>query len=328
MAFALRQARSAARSHPYVARSLRWLDEAKLRRVLAGHSGRKDLAFVILMPGSLHLGLLALKYLSQYQDVVLIANGLSAQELAITKKEESGGQIDMIALRTLLHHCEIIDGLVGAIHEPFWIVDHDCYLLSGGIFEENPGGARPRAGRAIFAFRNENLLIPETFLMQLNPRVLRAISHGYSVTSRPCAHDELPDQARQQLEAAGWGLQSYPEPHKNYYDTLRVLALLSQSLGMGFDISPGYSTRCEFHSEAVHIGNTSRPQWTIDPSFYNAIGAYFWKLSLHERDDIRQLALYQDRDGSLPSLGDMREQLVQSGCSPALLDRLALLPKK
>jgi hypothetical protein len=278
------------------------------------------------MPGSLHLGLLALKYLTPYKNVVLIANGLNAQELAITKKEDSGG---LVALRTLLPHSAIIDGLVGTLQEPFWIVDHDCYLLSGEIFEENQGVAPPGAGRAVFAFQNEklNLLIPETFLMQLNPRALRAISKGFSVTSRHCAHEELPEKARRALEGAGWSARNYPEPHKNFYDTLRVLGLLGQSLGAGFEISPGYSTRCEFHSGVVHIGNTSKPKWTIDPSFYNAIGAYFWKLSLHEREDIRHMGLYLDRSRCLPSLRDMREQLVQSGCQSSLLNRLELLAK-
>ena len=52
-------------------------------------------AVVILMPGSVHIGLLALQYLNGYEKVMCIANGLTAQEVAFVEKntEISGNKI-------------------------------------------------------------------------------------------------------------------------------------------------------------------------------------------------------------------------------------------
>ena len=323
---ALGRARAKVRAHPCIGRSLSWLDEVRLRWALARQAGKKDLACLILMPGSLHLGLLALQHIGQYQNVILIANGLNAQEADIAGK---AGNKNIIFLRTLLRHDIIIDSLVHSLHEPFWIVDHDCYLLNGSFFNKNTSEPFTAAGRAVFAFHNErlNTFVPETFLIQLNPGALRKVSKHFSVTAKLYRHEELPDNARRLLETAGWNARNYPEPHKSYYDTLRVLALLCPFLDLSFQISPGYSTRCEIHDEVVHIGNTSRPQWVVDPSFYNAIGAYFWKFSLGEREDIKHLEPYQNRNRHLPSLDHMRTRLLEAGCSPALLNRLELIAK-
>jgi hypothetical protein len=322
---ALKRIKTRVRTHPYICGLLRYLDEATLGRALARYADDKNLAVLILMPGSLHLGLLAEEYLARFKNVLLIQNGLSAQEVAIV--ERKGGR-NKIRLRTMTLHDRIIDVLLHSLNEPFWIVDHDCYLFSDALFAES-NEPQTEAGQAVFAFHNEglNALIPETFLMRLNPRVLRNVSKRFSVTARVYTHEELPDKARYLLETAGWNSENYPEPHKKYYDTLRVLFLLCQSLGCGPRICPGYSTRCEIHREVVHIGNTSRPQWSIDPAFYNAIGAYFWKLSLLEQDDIRQLESYRIRALNLPSLDYMRDQLVHAGCCLELLSRLELVAK-
>lgn len=322
---ALRKAKARVRAHPHVSKFLGWLDEKKLRRALSRFVDQKDLSVLIVMHGSLHLGLLAERHLRRYKKVLLISNGLNPEETAII---ERGGYKDVIPLRTLLGHATIIDSLLDALREPFWLVDHDCFLLSESLFE-NHHKSSDGMGQAAFAFQNEKLktLIPETFLLRLNPNVAKKIAATFSVTARVYRHEELPEKARRLLESAGWGARNYPEPHKDYYDTLRVLALLAQSLGVGFFISPGYSTRCENHEEAIHIGNTSNPKWAIDPSLYNAIGAYFWRLSLREWPEIQMIDFYQTRQSSLPTLEVMRNELLESGCSPMLLDRLEIIAK-
>ena len=325
--FTFKRVRAKARAHPWVGSSLRWLAAAHLRKALARHSDDEALAILILMPGSLHLGLLAIQHLTQLKNVIPIANGLCAQEIAIAEKT---GNRNIITLGTPQSHHLIIDNLIRSLRKPFWMVDHDCYVFQSGIFHGSTNDHRPPAGRSVFAYHNDdmNALIPETFLMRLVPDKLKSVARHFGISSRSYAHHELPAHARHSLESLGWSAQNYPEPHKDYYDTLRVIALLSPKLGFTFETVPGYSPQCEIHNEVVHIGNTSNPEWVVDPSFYKAIGAYFWKLSLMEQDDVSNLDLYQKRSRSLPSLSQMRDQLIDSGCSPTLLDRLDRIAKK
>ncbi len=124
-----------------------------------------------------------------------------------------------------------------------------------------------------------------------------------------------------------------PEAHKSYFDTLRAVAFLAQGEGKGFVMNRGYSLKCQFYPEAIHIGNTSFPKWPPNGR-YDALGVYFWRRCLEEP----QFGAFVERyNGLCPTpprtSREIREYLLQSdlmkkGDIPEFLDRLDALISK
>lgn len=284
-------------------------------------------AVVVLMPGSLHIGLLALQYLGQYQTIIAVANGMTSQEVEFVEKNANVG---VIRLATTLRHSTVIDILVAELEHPFWIVDHDCYVLDTNIlYSERKKMDPSAAGVAIYSLqqREGGAVVPETFLMLLNPEVIRRIYREYNVRSARIKWSELSGRARRALKKLGIDDKHLPEEHKDYFDTLRAVAFLAQADGHGFQMSHGYSPTCQFYPEAIHIGNTSFPGWP-PASRYNALGAYFWRRCLEEP----RIAAFVDQYNSLcPTLPrtslEIRKYLLNSdmlgeGDAAGFLDRL------
>ncbi len=279
------------------------------------------------MPGSLHIGLLALQYLSQYETVIAVANGMTRQEVEFLEKNTKVG---VIGLATTLRHSTVIDILVAELEHPFWIVDHDCYVLDTNIlYSERKTMGPSAAGVAIYSAQHRagGVVVPETFLMLLNPQVIRGIFRKYKVGSTRLKWSELSGRAKSALEKLGIDEQNLPEAHKDYFDTLRAVVFLAQADGNGFQMSHGYSHKCQFYPEAIHIGNTSFPRWPPEGR-YNALGAYFWRRCLEEPRFGAFVDQYNSLCPALPrSSLEIRKYLLDSGLMeegdvPGFLDRL------
>jgi hypothetical protein len=254
------------------------------RRQLRRKFGNKptlDGAAVVVLMGSLHIGLLALQYLGQYESIIAVANGMTEQEIRFIEENTNVG---VIGLATTLRHSTVIDILVAELEHPFWIVDHDCYVLGTNIlYSERRKMPASAAGVAIYSLRRraDSVVVPETFLMLLNPEVIRRIYRKYDVRSTRLKWSKLSRRARGALKQLGIDEEHLPEEHKDYLDTLRAVAFLAQADGQGFLMNHGYSLMCQFYPEAIHIGNTSFPNWP-PISRYNALGVYFWRRALEE----------------------------------------------
>ncbi len=284
-------------------------------------------AVVVLMPGSLHIGLLALQHLSQYQSVIAVANGMTTKEIEFLEKNTN---IGVIRLATTLRHSTVIDILIAELEYPFWIVDHDCYVIDTNIlYEERKNMLPSAAGVAIYGKQQHagGVVVPETFLMLLNPRIIRGIFHKYSVGSARLKWRDLSGRARSALKKLGIDENNLPETHKDYFDTLRAVAFLAEADEQGFEMHHGYSLACQFYPEAIHIGNTSFPRWPPEGR-YNALGAYFWRRCLEEPRFAAFVDQYNSLCPALPrSSREIRKYLLDAGVMregdvPGFLDRL------
>jgi hypothetical protein len=284
-------------------------------------------AVVVLMPGSLHIGLLALEYLSQYETVIAVANGMTRQEFEFLEKNTNCA---VIRFSTILRHSMVIDILVAELEHPFWIVDHDCYVLDANfLYSERKKMSPSAAGVAIYSMQQRagGVIVPETFLMLLNPQIIRGIFRKYGVGSARVKWSELGRRARKALEGLGIDERNLPEAHKDYFDTLRAVVFLAEADGNGFQMTHGYSHKCQFYPEAIHIGNTSFPRWPPEGR-YNALGAYFWRRCLEEPRFGAFVEQYNSLCPKLPrSSHEIREYLLDAGIMekgdvPGFLDRL------
>jgi len=283
---------------------------------------------VIVMAYAVHIGDLALTYLQDCPKVWAIGNGLSDWE-ADAMRARHGDRL--IALSRIYEHSEIIDALTGIMATPFWLIDHDCYLLDTAVLRADRPSLENRAGEALFSTTNgaNRLTVPETFLLRLNPRVIRAVKRTYGVSAKKYWWATLPAKARDRQIAAGVTEARMPEPGKSYFDTLRVIALLAAADGCGFDISRPYTAACARHPEVIHIGATSWPNWPANDR-YNGIGAYFWRRCLDACPMPRARAEYASHWSHVPAADVMRHELEASGVllhgdSPDLLDFLDAL---
>jgi len=285
-------------------------------------------AIVIVMAYAIHIGDLALRHLQHHPDVWAVANGLSAWETEVMRARY-GNRV--LVLGRTYDHSDIIDALTAILKTPFWLVDHDCYMLDTAVLAEHRPDLTGRAGEAWFrSFNARNgLTLPATFLLRLNPSVIRKVRRAYGVSSRTYWWTTLPDRARDRLLALGLHEGRMPESSKDYFDTLRVIALLAEADGCGFAIARNYSDSCARHPEVIHIGATSWPNWPpVDR--YGGIGAYFWKRLLEACPMPRARTEYEAQWPDVPDADSMRHVLEASGVlthddSPELLDFLDAL---
>ena len=227
-----------------------------------------------------------------------------------------------------LRHSDIIDELISVFDKPFWLIDHDCYLFDVNVLEQQQQKLGQHAGIAIYDTRrlNDGIVVPETFLMLLNPSVIRRIRTEYGVTCQTYAWGALTDKIKSRLRLTGVDHERRPEAYKPFFDTLRVVALLAQSEGCGFIMEFGYSAECQPYPEVVHIGSTSHLVWPPHHRYF-ALAAYFWRRCL-ENSQFEALKIeYGKRWPNIPDTQNMRRYFITSevmrdGDLPEFLDYL------
>lgn len=306
----------------------RTLEKSNRRRLLGQMRVVKDageLAVVIIMPGCVHIGALALDYLKGDRTVLCIANGLADWEVEALR----GCHFTAMArIQKLLPHAAVIDALVEVLENPFWLVDHDCYVLDAAVLQQERKLLGNRAGVAFYKTTNpvNGIVAPETFLLLLNPEVIRRLQQKFGVTCREYTWDTLPQKAKERLREIGVNQNRRPEEHKAYFDTLRVIALLAQADGSGFAMDRGYSAMCQPYPEVIHVGGTSQPIWPPHDRYYS-LGSYFWRRCLEASHMTTMQAEYVKRWPHVPTAKVIRQQLMTSefllpGDAPELLDYL------
>jgi hypothetical protein len=304
------------------------LNEAAARDLvqqLRGLKDANDLAIVILMPGALHIGALALDYLEGYGRVLCVANGLGQWEMEALRAKCS---VPVVSSRRALPHSDVIDALIEVLNAPFWLVDHDCYLLDVAVLDRERKKLGNQMGLAVYKTTNakNGIVVPETFLMLVNPAVVRALQEKYGVTTRVYQWEAVPPKAKSRLLEIGISGNRLPEECKSYLDTLRVLALLAEADGSGFLMDHGYSAVCQAYPECIHIGGTSQLHWP-PPDRYHALGSYFWRRCLETFGVARAQIEYKKKWPHIPDSQTIRQYVKNSehslpGDYPALLDYL------
>lgn len=277
-------------------------DLANVRSSL-GSFPAADPVVMILTPGSLHLARLAWGFVPADVPLVLILNGLDAWETAWVRANLPSEMF--IASKSLLGHAEIIDASIDRLKTGFGLLDHDCLVLNPQWFSLLASGVRQNSMSGCFPFvatGEMNLL--HTFFLWINPQVCRSLKHRFGVSAAEVRWEQVSPSARDKLAQLGYLPGHYPEPDKAYFDTLRLLQLLSIAedvppLTMGrLDGSPVPNT------EALHIGGVSYRDVILN--FWVYRGCFFWRSVLQITEN-RELADYYGA-----RFGDIRPERLAS----------------
>lgn len=253
--------------------------------------------FIVVIPGSLHLVEICLRFVPQNISTILINNGLSDWESDFSRKHLNRAGI--INIPRMIEHGQVIDFLLAGLDQPFTILDYDCFVFKTSIFSEMTVIESGQMMNAIFAHRNEvlKLDVPETFMLTLDPKIIRQLQSTYHVTSKMQDFCTVPVKARHKLSTIGIDAHHYPEEYKSHFDTMRLLFALGLAEGYKCNFIRRIPTVCPVNDEIFHIGgSTDNSNSTIK---WQMRGSYFWRRALEECPYPELKAYYSERFGLL-----------------------------
>lgn len=235
-----------------------------------------DRPFVIIaMPGSLHVAALALAKVPQTISRMIVLNGMSDWEVKLARKMFPG--VAMVPCRCTMEHDQVLDILFENLNTDFGILDYDCFVLDPVHFEPMRSLGPSVLMNACFSRRHptSGLRVPETFFLFFNCRAIQALKQRYKVSCTPVKWPDIDGKAREALNAAGLPEGAYPEAHKTYFDTLRVLMMLGVADGMKVEFLADFPATPTPSGEIFHVGGISNP--TKVDGLWRFRGVYFWR---------------------------------------------------
>ena len=245
--------------------------------------------FIICLHGSLHLVDLCLKYFPANQKVVLISNGLSKWEIAWAKKNLKVD--DFLFLPKRVVHGVVLDLLIGSLEHPFGLLDYDCFVFNPSLFFRLSSINPQSMLNALFVYSNNalNLDFPESYMLFLNPKLIRAIQNKYGVNSKVIDYQSLSPQVKNKLLEIQIDDNHLPEGHKKYFDTMRLWIALGFADGYTCNFIERYPTVSDPSNEIYHVGCGSSHRLDVI-SKWEARGAYFWWRALESTNkwDLQQ----------------------------------------
>lgn len=266
----------------------------------------KDLAkavhnpfFVIVMPGSLHILKVFMRYAPEMVNFVLILNGVNQWEK--TWLQSKYPDFRKITLNTTSSHGLVMDLLIDHFQNPFGMIDSDCFVFDTNYFKKAQELQEDTLVNAFFSLRNEemDLDIPQTYFLFFNPMVIARIKNKYHVNCDIYHYGELTRQIKEKLSAIGIDETHMPESFKKLFDTLRLVVVLGIIEGNKVNFIEsfkGISPNSEiYHIGAVYFNNNSKRL-----SFMR--GSYFWRACLEKCGDAALIEYYHDKYGSQSSL--------------------------
>jgi hypothetical protein len=213
-------------------------------------------------------------------------------------------------------HHSVIDGLVKAADEPFWLIDHDCFLCNDEflIRVEDQVRNTNTIGATFFSENSDLGLASDgigTFLMCLNPAVIREIQLAYNARIGIVAWSNMSYRSSKKLLSIGLKRGIYPQQWKGYFDTFRLVDALAHGNGSQFLRVRAFSALFHLNDLAIHLGQTSKVSWPNDVSRkkYAAVGAYGSQI-LFEKLSIVCGGANGGRLHELPSSAEMCSHLI------------------
>ena len=281
---------------------------------------------VVAMPNAPHLAGGSACFLEP-SELLIVANGMSRREASSLCGFASG----VVRTRSILPHHFVLQSLIKCFDEPFWIVDHDCFVVNPSIFHSHRMN-EDVIGHAFFQEKYGSLEIPQTFLMHLNPVRLRSKMALLEIGVGVCGWEDLSGNAVRALQQAGISEGTFPEPGKRYFDTFRALHFALGSNNQGFEFVCRWSASFHVNKFALHLGATSFPKWCFEPGVsqgsarfwpmrYVCIGAFGWKLLQEAWNSCASVQVVDY--AQLPSADEMKTLLLEADMiSPAEVDAL------
>ena len=247
------------------------------------YGNKKDkVFFMILMPGSLHVSLLAMNSFPNHKKLIVISNGLNRDENVYLK--ELGTHTVFTSYIVLRHHI-ILNILFRYWRYNFGIVDNDCFVRNPKVIDDLTGikDSELLASKYYIDSKRTKTAykIPETFLMYFNIKKIRYIRKKYRVSARIYSFQSLPKKVR--IIFKNYDIQ-YPESGKYYFDTLRVIFILGCLEHLSYSSVSSYDNVHGDIDEVYHIGAMSKPQ--NFNSTYGFRGTYFWIRAIESSNDL------------------------------------------
>ncbi len=209
--------------------------------------------YVIVMPFTLHFLLPCLALLQGRAQVVLLNNGARRWERRVlTERFPTLPIFDFWTLPlSSVAHGNVINLLLENHRGKFGIVDHDCYVFDGAVFDQ----LAPAADECLLslfgeASRDVAITFPLTFFLFFNAEVLLPLMRRYAVDAR--LYRKTPATARDALARVGLGPATFWKHYHNFRDTLHVLLAVALAEGLKFRFLTS-----EQELPAMHVGGTS-----------------------------------------------------------------------
>lgn len=272
--------------------------------------------FIVLMPGGLHLVKLALGCIPPNIDVVLVLNSTAAweNEWAKTHLKVSG----MLKSRLRLAHSAVLDFLFKNVKQPFGVLDYDCFVLDATLFDVIRAVPPDAAMNSYFVYKNPDLAleIPETFFLFFNAGIIERIRSKYQIDSGLYTWDELAVPIKDQLRSIGIDATRYPEPHKRYFDTMRVLLLLCIAEQVPCHFPAEYPALPKPNLTLFHVGAASKRK--VDTDIWGLRGSYFSRRILELsadptlRDGYGKLLGFESAEAILQSFPSARAEIGEA----------------
>lgn len=242
--------------------------------------------FIVLIPGSIHIFEIFLKFIPPSINIVLVLNGLDQWEQSYVR---SRFIYPSIFIREMTKHGKILDLIFDNFKKPFGIIDYDCFVIDISLFERIINIPNPSLMNAVFLYHDDllNLDIPRTFFLFLNTPLINKIRKRYHLTADTCVFHELPRKAKKQISKLGINDQIKLMNNLSNLDTLHAILSIGFSVGLNVNFIERLDHETVNFDKVVHIGGISKPNEIH--SMYSLRGAFFWRKSLeaHPSNELR-----------------------------------------
>ncbi|MBI2375386.1 MAG: hypothetical protein HYV07_15430 [Deltaproteobacteria bacterium] len=211
---------------------------------------------VIAVPRTMHLLELCVRALPSRRSVLIVENGPTLAERSFL--DSALPDLPRLRLRGIpgvpAPHGVVLTLLVRAIDTPFFIIDHDCYVLDDSVFDTiRLAGSDVVAGIDSDGFMSRNeaagLSFPRTHFLLLHPERLRALTGRASIDLNKRA--KTPRHLAARLRTIGIGDHNFPRTYQRSYDTMTLACAVA--------LAEGWTLGAHRLADGMvrHIGGTS-----------------------------------------------------------------------
>jgi hypothetical protein len=151
---------------------------------------------------------------------------------------------------SLLPHSDVLNDLFAVVPGNFCIQDPDCFVVDQNFYTHV---SLSKSEFAAGPFWEQNSthghIFPYTYFVIFNTTAFRVNSSKFGTNADVIR--KMPRRAAREIASMGYQPGEFPEPTKNYFDTLQAHWLLSLSAGLTFRQLPG------IRESVFHVGGTS-----------------------------------------------------------------------
>jgi hypothetical protein len=265
---------------------------------------------MVVVPGTLHVSEMALRYYPQELRPILVLNGLRGWERKWAAEHLKASAI--VTSRVMHPHNVVLEILFRHLPCDFGIADSDLLVFDPGCFSKIQQLGQGVSLNAFFLVTNARtgIAVPQTFFLFFRREIVLRVMDKYQVGLGVCSWQDLSVAARAALARLGFGPDNYPHSWKRFFDTLQALMTLCAAEGYSFGFLGDTAGLPVPNARVFHVGGVSYWQERQDP--WRLRGAYF-SLRLLERHGHEELRRrYRKKFGEITS-AMIKDQIESTG---------------